>query len=56
MKTQTALAFELNGIILAANSSFVLHDDAAVLEMPRNLLRRRLGIPFLATPRLQRGA
>ena len=51
-----ALAFELNGIILAANSSFVLHDDAAVLEMPRSLLRRRLGIPFLATPRLQRGA
>ena len=42
-----ALAFELNGIILAANSGFVLHDDAEVLEMPRNLLRRRLGISSL---------
>ncbi len=39
-----ALTFELNGIILAANSSFVLHDDRAVLEMPRRLVRRRLGV------------
>jgi len=43
-----ALTFELNGIILAANSLFVLRDDPTVLEMPRNLLRRRLGIPVLA--------
>jgi AcrR family transcriptional regulator len=40
-----ALTFELNGIILAANSSFVLRGDPKVLEMPRNLLRRRLPIP-----------
>lgn len=38
-----ALTFELNGIILAANSIFVLRDDPDVLEMPRKLLRRRLG-------------
>ncbi len=40
-----ALTFELNGIILAANSSFVLRDDPHVLELPRRLVRRRLGIP-----------
>ena len=39
-----ALTFELNGLILAANSSFVLTDDPRVLELPRSLLRRRLGI------------
>jgi AcrR family transcriptional regulator len=38
-----ALTFELNGIILAANSTFVLHDDPRVLELPRDLVRRRLG-------------
>jgi AcrR family transcriptional regulator len=46
-----ALTFELNGIILAANSSFVLHDDPAVLEMPRRLLHRRLGLPAVRTPK-----
>jgi AcrR family transcriptional regulator len=40
-----ALTFELNGIILAANSRFVLSNDPQVLELPRRLLRRRLGIP-----------
>jgi AcrR family transcriptional regulator len=40
-----ALTFELNGIILAANSSFVLHDDPEVLEMPRRLIARRIGTP-----------
>jgi AcrR family transcriptional regulator len=40
-----ALTFELNGIILAANSNFVLHDDPAVLELPRDLVHRRLGAP-----------
>ncbi len=40
-----ALTFELNGIILAANSAFVLTNDPQVLAMPRNLLRRRLGVP-----------
>jgi AcrR family transcriptional regulator len=39
-----ALTFELSGIILAANSSFVLHQDPAVLELARNVVRRRLGI------------
>jgi AcrR family transcriptional regulator len=38
-----ALTFELNGIILAANSNFVLHDDPATLEMAGNVVRRRLG-------------
>jgi AcrR family transcriptional regulator len=45
-----ALTFELNGIILAANSSFVLHDDPQVLALPRNLVRRRLGIRSPAAP------
>jgi AcrR family transcriptional regulator len=39
-----ALTFELNGIILAANSRFVLSDDPQMLELPRKLVRRRLGI------------
>ena len=39
-----ALTFELNGIILAANTSFVLRDDAAALDMARSIVRRRLGI------------
>ncbi len=37
------LAFELNGIILAADASFVLHDDPAVLDLARQVVRRRLG-------------
>jgi AcrR family transcriptional regulator len=45
-----ALTFELSGIILAANSSFVLHDDAAVLRMPRDILHRRLRAPAKAAP------
>jgi AcrR family transcriptional regulator len=38
-----ALTFELNGIILAANSNFVLRDDPAALTMARSIVRRRLG-------------
>ena len=38
-----ALTFEINGLILAANSNFVLRDDPEVLTLPRNLLHRRLG-------------
>src|SRR4051794_7849295 len=38
-----ALAFEINGIILAANANFVLHGDPAALDMARNIVRRRLG-------------
>jgi len=45
-----ALTFELNGIILAANSSFVLRDDPQVLDLPRRLVRRRLGLPALTAP------
>ncbi len=39
-----ALTFELNGIILAANTAFVLRDEPAALDMARNVVRRRLGI------------
>lgn len=44
-----ALTFELNGIILAANANFVLHEDPAALDMARNVVRRRLGIATTAT-------
>ncbi|HEY3878685.1 MAG TPA: TetR/AcrR family transcriptional regulator [Trebonia sp.] len=37
------LTFELNGIILAADASFVLRDDPAVLDLARKVVRRRLG-------------
>jgi AcrR family transcriptional regulator len=36
------LAFELNGILLAADASFVLHDNEGVLAFARRLVRRRL--------------
>jgi AcrR family transcriptional regulator len=38
------LAFELNGIILAADTNFVLHDDPAVLALARQVVSRRLGL------------
>jgi AcrR family transcriptional regulator len=38
------LTFELSGMLLAANSSFVLRDDARVLDMARMVVRRRLGV------------
>jgi AcrR family transcriptional regulator len=44
-----ALTFELNGIILAANTSFVLRQDAAALDMARRVVRRRLKITAAAT-------
>jgi AcrR family transcriptional regulator len=37
------LAFELNGIILATDTNFVLHDDPAVLALARQIIRQRLG-------------
>ena len=37
------LAFELNGIILAADTNFVLHDDPAVLDLARQVVHQRLG-------------
>ena len=51
-----ALTFELNGIILAANSRFVLSDDPRVLDMARSLLRRRLGVPTPVPPNPSNGA
>jgi AcrR family transcriptional regulator len=38
------LAFELNGIMLATDTNFVLHDDPAVLELARQIVHRRLGV------------
>jgi AcrR family transcriptional regulator len=38
------LAFELNGIILAADTTFVLHDDPGALTLARKAVRRRLGV------------
>ena len=47
------LTFELNGIILAANTRFVLHQDPAALDMARTVVRRRLGVT--TSPPLSRG-
>ena len=56
------LTFELSGIILAANTNFVLRQDLAALDMAKHIVRRRLGItpttthrirPTSPTPRLQ---
>ncbi|HEX4983200.1 MAG TPA: TetR/AcrR family transcriptional regulator [Ilumatobacteraceae bacterium] len=44
-----ALTFELNGIILAANTNFVLRADPATLDMARSVVRRRLGITTATT-------
>ena len=38
------LAFELNGIILATDTNFVLRDDLAVLDLARQVVYRRLGL------------
>jgi AcrR family transcriptional regulator len=45
-----ALTFELNGMILAANTNFVLHDDPATLEMASIVVRRRLGVSATTSP------
>ena len=45
-----ALTFELNGLILAANTSFVLRQDEAALTMARHIMRRRLDIREEARP------
>lgn len=45
-----ALTFELNGVILAANTNFVLREEPAALDMAKNVVRRRLGITT-TTPR-----
>ena len=38
------LTFELNGLILAANASFVLRQDANALAVAKHIVRRRLGV------------
>lgn len=38
------LAFELHATLLAADARFVLHDDPAVLDLARQVVRRRLGL------------
>ncbi len=38
------LTFELNGIILAANANFVLHQDRQTLDLARQVVDRRLGV------------
>ena len=38
------LAFELNGIMLATDTNFVQHDDPAVLDLARQIVRQRLGV------------
>jgi AcrR family transcriptional regulator len=38
------LAFELYGIMLAADANFVLHDDPTVLDLARQIARQRLGL------------
>jgi len=37
------LAFELNGIMLATDTNFFLHDDPAVLDLARQIVHHRLG-------------
>ena len=39
-----ALTFEFNGIILAANTNFVLRGDPAAIALARTIVRRRLGV------------
>jgi tetracycline repressor-like protein len=38
------LAFELNGIMLATDTNFVQHEDPAVLDLGRQIVRQRLGV------------
>ena len=38
------LAFELNGIMLATDTNFAQHDDPAVLDLARQIVRQRLGV------------
>jgi AcrR family transcriptional regulator len=44
------LAFELYGIMLAADTSFVLHDDVAALNLARQIVRQRLGLGNSGNP------
>jgi AcrR family transcriptional regulator len=40
-----ALTLELSGLILAANANLALQTDTRVLDLPRSLIHRRLGVP-----------
>jgi hypothetical protein len=51
-----ALTFELSGVILAANTNFVLRGDPAALDMARIIVRRRLGVTTTAAASLERTA
>jgi len=44
------LAFELNGIMLATDTNFVLHDDPAVLDLAREIVRARLVVDTQRLP------
>ena len=44
------LAFELHAILLAADTKFVLHDDPAVLDLGRQVIRQRLGLDYGTNP------
>jgi AcrR family transcriptional regulator len=44
------LVFDVNGIILAANTSFVMSDDPAMLDVARRAIRRRLGVSEADSP------
>jgi AcrR family transcriptional regulator len=39
------LAFELNGIMLATDTNYALHDDPAVLDLARQIVHQRLAVP-----------
>jgi AcrR family transcriptional regulator len=45
-----ALTLELNGLILAANTSFVLRQDEAAVNLARHVTRRRLGAAAAPSP------
>jgi len=49
------LAFELHGIMLAADISFVLHDDPAAVTLARQIVRQRLGLGNGGNPGDSRG-
>jgi AcrR family transcriptional regulator len=38
------LAFELHSILLGADTKFVLHEDAAILDLARQVIHQRLGL------------
>lgn len=46
-----ALAFELSGIVLATNANFVLRQDPDVIDLAKQVVRRRLGITSRRRPK-----